>query len=86
MTMVEEKFIACCRAKCCIVMLQDHRTSGTPLFSQCEIKGNILTYPQRVGELMNVLPRSLNPGGTVSLRTVEAVSSRVLPLAGLIYL
>jgi hypothetical protein len=25
-------------------------------------------------------------GGTVSLRTVEAASSRVLPLAGLIYL
>ena len=86
MTMVEEKFIAGCRAKCCIVKLQDHRASVILPSPQRGIKGNILTYPQRVWELMNVLPRSLNPGGTVSLRTVEAVSSRVLPPADRIYL
>ena len=56
MTMVEEMLVACCRAKCCIVKLQDHRTNISLPSSQRGIKGNIIVYPQRIGELTNVLP------------------------------
>lgn len=52
MTMVEEMLIARCRAKCCIVKLQDHRLPS----SQRGIKGNIIIYPQKIGGLANVLP------------------------------
>jgi hypothetical protein len=63
MTMVEEKLIACCRAKCCIVKLQDHRTNVILPPSQREIKGNIIVYPQRVGSLRT---SSLRPSLTKS--------------------
>ena len=56
MTMVEEMLVARCRAKCCIVKLQDHRTNVSLPSSQRGIKGNIIVYPQRIGELTNVLP------------------------------
>ena len=56
MTMVEEMLIARCRAKYCIVKLQDHRTNISLPSSQRGIKGNIVVYPQRIGELTSVLP------------------------------
>ena len=56
MTMVEEMLIARCRAKCCIVKLQDQRSNASLPSSQRGIKGNIIVYPQRVGELANLLP------------------------------
>jgi len=56
MTMVEEMLIARCRAKCCIVKLQDNRGNVALPSSQRGIKGNIVVYPQRIGELTNVLP------------------------------
>lgn len=56
MTMVEEMLITCCWAKCCIVKLQDNRTSTSLPSSQRGIKGNIIIYPQQVGALANMLP------------------------------
>jgi len=56
MTMVEEMLVARCRAKCCIVKLQDHRANVSLPSAQRGIKGNIIIYPQRVGGLVNVLP------------------------------
>jgi hypothetical protein len=56
MTMVEEMLVARCRAKCCIVKLQDNRTGISLPSSQRGIKGNIIVYPQRVEGLANVLP------------------------------
>jgi len=56
MTMVEEMFVARCRAKYCIVKLQDHRTNTSLPSSQRGIKGNIIVYPQRAEGLANVLP------------------------------
>ena len=56
LTMVEEMLIAGCRAKNCIVKLQDHRTNVSLPSSQRGFKGNIIVYPQRVGGLANVLP------------------------------
>ena len=56
MTIVEEMLVARCRAKCCIVKLQDHRSNVSLPSSQRGIKGNIIVYPQRVGALANVLP------------------------------
>ena len=56
MTMVEEMLIARCRAKSCIVKLQDNRTNVSLPSSQRGIKGNIIVYPQRVGALANMLP------------------------------
>ena len=56
MTMVEEMLVTRCRAKCCIVKLQDHRTNVSLPSSQRAIKGNIIVYPQRVEGLANMLP------------------------------
>ena len=56
MTMVEEMLIACCRAKQCIVKLQDHQSDiGLPS-SQCRFKGHVIIYPQTVNKLSRVLP------------------------------
>jgi len=56
MTMVEEMLVARCRAKYCIVKLHDNRSNVSLPSSQRGIKGNIIVYPQRIGELTNVLP------------------------------
>ena len=56
MTMVEEMLVARCRAKCCIVKLQDHRADVSLPSSQRGFKGNIIVYPQRVEGLANMLP------------------------------
>ena len=55
-TMVEEMLIARCRAKQCIVKLQDHRTDISLPTSQRGFKGHVIIYPQKVEELSNVLP------------------------------
>ena len=55
-TMVEEMLIARCRAKQCIVKLQDHRSDISLPSSQRGFKGHVIVYPQRVEELSNVLP------------------------------
>ena len=54
--MVEEMLIARCRAKQCIVKLQDHCTDVSLPSTQCGFKGHVIVYPQKVGELSNVLP------------------------------
>lgn len=56
LTMVEEMLVARCRAKCCIVKLQDHRMNVSLPSSQRGIRGNIIVYPQRVGKLAHILP------------------------------
>ena len=56
LTMVEEMLVARCRAKCCIVKLQDHRTDVSLPSSQRGIKGNIIIYPQRVDKLGSKMP------------------------------
>ena len=56
MSMVEEMLIARCRAKQCIVKLQDHRTDVSLPSTQRGFKGHVIVYPQKVGELSNVLP------------------------------
>lgn len=56
MTMAEEMLIARCRAKCCIVKLQDNHVSVSLPSSQRGIKGNIIIYPQKVGGLADILP------------------------------
>ena len=56
MTMVEEMLISRCRAKCCIVKLQDHRADVSLPSSQRGFKGNIIVYPQRVEGLVDHLP------------------------------
>ena len=56
MTMVEEMLVARCRAKQCIVKLQDHRTDVSLPSSQRGFKGHVIIYPQKVDELSNVLP------------------------------
>ena len=54
--MVEEMLIARCRAKQCIVKLQDHHTNISLPSTQRGFKGHVIVYPQKVGELLNVLP------------------------------
>ena len=56
MTMVEEMLIARCRAKQCIVKLQDHRTDVSLPTSQRGFKGHVIVYPQKASELSDVLP------------------------------
>ena len=56
MTMVEEMLIARCRAKQCVVKLQDHRTDISLPSSQRGFKGHVIVYPQKVEQLSNVLP------------------------------
>lgn len=56
MTMVEEMLIARCRAKQCIVKLQDHRTDVGLPSSQRGFNGHVIIYPQKSEELANVLP------------------------------
>ena len=56
MSMVEEMLIARCCAKQRIVKLQDHRTDVSLPSTQRGFKGHVIVYPQKVGELLNVLP------------------------------
>ena len=71
LTFIEEQIVALCRAKCSIVHLKDsaereHSTSGTADFldsrapnDQRGFKGHIIVYPQRLGEVVRLLPPSV---------------------------
>ena len=60
LTLVEELIVACCRAKLCIVKLQDHRNDIELPTIQRGIKGHVIVFPQHPETVSKVMPSSLS--------------------------
>ena len=60
LTLVEELIVARCRAKLCIVKLQDRNDDVDLPTVQCGVKGHIIVFPQHPENLPNVMPPSIN--------------------------
>jgi len=59
LTAIEEAMIARCRSKCWIVQLKESNHDMSMPNAQRGMKGHIIIYPQRPGELYSVLPPSM---------------------------
>ena len=56
LTLVEEMLVARCRAKMCVVKLQDHRDDIELPTVQRGIKGHIIVFPQHPETISNIMP------------------------------
>ena len=60
LTLVEELIVARCRAKLCVVKLQDHRDDVELPTVQRGIKGHVIVFPQHPETVSNVMPAPLS--------------------------
>ena len=60
LTLVEEIIVARCRAKLCVVKLQDHRDDVELPTVQRGIKGHVIVFPQHLETVSNVMPAPLS--------------------------
>jgi hypothetical protein len=60
LTLVEELIVARCRAKLCIVKLQDHRDDVELPTVQRGIKGHVIVFPQHPETMAEVMPAQLS--------------------------
>ena len=60
LTLVEEILVARCRAKMCIVKLQDHRDDIELPTVQRGIKGHIIVFPQHPEMISNIMPPTID--------------------------
>jgi len=56
LTLVEELLVARCRAKMCVVKLQDHRDDIELPTVQRGVKGHIIVFPQHPERISNIMP------------------------------
>jgi len=56
LTLVEESLVARCRAKMCIVKLQDHRDDVELPTVQRGVKGHVIVFPQHPESISNIMP------------------------------
>ena len=59
LTLIEELIVARCRAKLCVVKLQDHRNDVELPTAQRGIKGHVIVFPQHPEYLSNLMPPAL---------------------------
>ena len=60
LTLIEELIVARCRAKMCVVKLQDHRDDVELPTAQRGVKGHVIVFPQHPESVPNVMPAALN--------------------------
>ena len=60
LTLVEELIVSRCRAKLCVVKLQDHRDDVELPTVQRGIKGHVIVFPQHPETVSEVIPAPLN--------------------------
>jgi hypothetical protein len=60
LTLVEELIVARCRAKLCVIKLQDHRGDVELPTVQRGIKGHVIVFPQHPETVSNVMPAPLS--------------------------
>ena len=60
LTLVEELIVARCRAKLCVVKLQDHRDDVDLPTVQRGIRGHVIIFPQHPETVSNLMPAALS--------------------------
>ena len=60
LTLVEELLIARCRAKMCVIKLQDHRDDIELPTVQCGIKGHVIVFPQHPEKITTIMPPTID--------------------------
>ena len=60
LTLVEEMLVARCRAKMCVIKLQDHRDDIELPTVQRGVKGHIIVFPQHPEKISNIMPPAVD--------------------------